>query len=261
MGNPLHSEELIRWVILAAAVQVVAPTTAVKAKPLDGGYPGRPVGICTSRGHTCSSLIYNQPYHVVYKDKCEVARSKTLRDRFGRPLTIRYTFKKRTFVANREQVCSLGGHKVSTNRTRISEHIDDYIWKNLSIWSKEFEHKWADPAKKKKYIKCHAVFASFHCSSMFPNCTAERNDRKPALPCRELCEEVVKQCTWTEDWSFLPFLPKCKQYPSRNDPYKRCTEVSVTAAYAERVAGVRRSSTLAIAAITSVVLAMVKSYV
>jgi len=75
---------------------------------------------------------------------------------------------------------------------------------------------------------------------------------------QELCEEVVRECTWAEDDHFLPYMPKCKQYPSKLDPYKRCTEVRVTGAYAERVAGVRRSGTLAIGAIMSAALAMVK---
>jgi len=206
--------------------------------PLPQWYPGRPVGICTSRGHLCMEMIKNKPYHVMKPGRCEASRPKTLRDRFGRPLTIRYTYNRKTYVANREQVCNLGGHLMSSNRTRLAEQIDDNIWKNLSIWSKEYEHLWAQPAEKEAYIKCHSLFAGFHCSSMFPNCTAEFIDTKPALPCKELCEKTKKQCTFGKTY-FLPYQLLCAKYPSKTDPYKKCTEVSVTNAYAERIAGVR----------------------
>lgn len=83
---------------------------------------------------------------------------------------------------------------------------------------------------------CHELWASWHCSSMFPNCTAEYKDKKPALPCKELCEEVIDQCTWSEDIVFLPFMPKCDDYPSKDDPYKKCSRMGVQPVYISRVA-------------------------
>jgi len=198
-------------------------------------YPGRPTGICTSRGHTCSSLIVNKPFHVTNFDQCRGTLGKTVRDRFGRPLIIRYAYKKVVYVANREQVCSLKGHVFAVNRTLIAENIDDQIWKNLTLWSREDEQKWILPEQKDQYIKCHRLFASFHCSSMFPNCTAEYLDQKPAPPCRELCEEMNEECTWNADNFFLPYKPSCKNYPSVKDPYKRCTRLEVEPVYMARV--------------------------
>jgi len=177
-----------------------------------------------------------KPYHVSAPGRCKTAQSKTLRDRFGRPLTIRYTYNGATYVANREQVCNLGGHQVSSNRSFIAENVDDFIWKNLSIWAREFEHMWAAPAQKRQYIKCHALFASFHCSSMFPNCTAEYLDVKPALPCKEDCETTMTECTWGNNFFFLPYQLQCAQYPSRWDHYKKCSRVFATQAYLDRVA-------------------------
>lgn len=211
-------------------------------------YPGRPIRPgqgCTSRGHKCLDMVANKPYHVLAAGRCETARAKQLRDRFGRPLTIRYTYNKQTFVANREQVCELSGRYIAYNRSSgpngdMAEHIDDYIWKNLSIWAREYEHKWELPAQKEQYVKCHAKFASWHCSSMFPNCTAELEDKKPALPCKELCEETKQICTWGRDWNFLPYELKCTNYPSKTDRWKKCTTVGVTVAYKERIAGTSR---------------------
>ena len=121
-------------------------------------------------------------------------------------------------------------------RTLASDKIDDYIWKNLSIWAKEEEKKWEHPSQKEQYIKCHRLFASFHCSSMFPNCTAEYLDEKPAPPCKELCEEMNEECTWSDDLFFLPYKPICTNYPSQKDPYKRCTLMGVEPVYMARVA-------------------------
>lgn len=206
------------------------------AEAIPAWYPGRPTGTCTSRGHTCNELVENQPQHVKIPNQCKTARAKTLRDRFGRPLTIRYTYAKRTYVANREQVCDLASHMVQTNISLRVAQIDDFIWKNLSIWSKEFEHMWENPAAKEQYVKCHAQFAAFHCSSMFPNCTAEYADRKPALPCKELCDDAMNECTWAGHMFFLPYKLQCDQYPSRFDPYKKCTHVKATLQYIERIA-------------------------
>jgi len=254
-GAPIHHET--PKTLPPQSRQLLAATTV--AAPRE--YPGRPVGVCTSRGHMCASLITNKPFHVRLEGKCETARSKTLRDRFGRPLTIRYTYNKKTYVANREQVCDLRGNYMSSNRSRDAEHIDDLIWKNLSIWSKEFEHKWEQPAAKAAYIKCHALFASFHCSAMFPNCTAEFLDKKPSMPCKELCEDTMKQCSWgrTEGF-FLPYKLLCKAYPSRADPWKKCTHIKVTEAYSERVAGVSTTHNLAIVAAVTLAWAFLETY-
>jgi len=243
------------WAYNCAVVVVVISAFQGQLFEAEGtGYPGRPSGICTSRGHTCDSIVVGKPYHVVNDGKCTTARSKTLRDRFGRPLTVRYTYAKKTFVANREQVCQLRGHYVSSNRSKDAEQIDDLIWKNLSIWAKEFEYKWEQPAQKKAYAKCHALFAGFHCSAMFPNCTAEFIDRKPAVPCKELCEETMKQCTWGRvEGNFLPYRLNCKMYPSKYDPYKKCTRIGVTEAYADRVAGVGHVAQLAFTAVAALI--------
>jgi len=202
-------------------------------------YPGRPTGICTSRGHTCTSIILNKPFHVENDGECKSSLPKTMRDRYGRPLTIRYTYRKQVYIANREQVCDYNGHKFSSNRTFIAEHIDDYIWKNLSIWARDGQALWAEPAQKVTYLKCHELFASYHCSSMYPNCTAEFLDQKPAPPCRELCEELIEWCSWGTPYTgqtFLPYEPVCTNYPSANDPYKQCTRMGVEPAYMYRVA-------------------------
>jgi len=221
-------------------------------------YPGRPTGICTSRGHLCSDIVKGKPYHVL-NSACETSRSKTLRDRFGRPLTIRYTYQKKTYVANREQVCDLKSHFVSNNRTQIAENIDDMIWKNLSIWSKEFEYMWSTPQQKEQYIRCHEYFARFHCSSMFPNCTAEVMDQKPALPCKEMCEQVMAECTWQENDFFLPYELQCSQYPSKDDHYKKCTEVNATGAYVDRIAAAPSSKSIATMAVLSLAFAALHS--
>lgn len=154
-------------------------------------------------------------------------------------------------------MCSLKGQRCSSNRTRIAEHIDDYIWKNLSIWAREFEYLWQAPPQKEQYVKCHRLFAAFHCSSMFPNCTAEYMDKKPALPCKEDCEETIKECTWGGNYFFLPYSLKCDQYPSKYDYYKKCSFVGVTDAYIKRVAAAPPSGgTLAAVAIAAVVVAL-----
>lgn len=240
--------------ILYAQMGTETPTPA--PRPLY--YPGRPTGICTSRGHTCSSIYEDtKPYHVsVQGGGCETARGKTLRDRFGRPLTIRYTYNSRTYVANREQVCDLSGHYVSTNRSRIAMDIDDIVWKNLSIWAKEMESNWAAPVQKAQYIKCHEYFAAFHCSSMFPNCTAEYLDQKPALPCKEVCEKAMEECTWSDENFFLPYSLQCAQYPSESDHYKKCSAVFPTYQYIQRVSAAPRFYIASLAAGMAVLLAI-----
>ena len=42
-------------------------------------YPGRPTGICTSRGHLCSDIVKGKPYHVL-NSACETSRSKVFSD-------------------------------------------------------------------------------------------------------------------------------------------------------------------------------------
>jgi len=125
-------------------------------------------------------------------------------------------FAGHTYVANREQVCQLTGHLMASRRAINSDVIDDYIWKNLSIWAAEKEHLWPLPGQKKQYIKCHEKFASFHCSHMFANCTAEIIDKKPALPCKEICDEMIEECKWAPG-HFLPYNVDCKDYPSRSE--------------------------------------------
>merc|ERR1711939_986571 len=220
-------------------------------------YPGRPTGICTSRGHTCSSIMTNKPYHVLAAGRCMSSLTKIVKDRFGRPLTIRFQYNKQTLIANREQVCDIRGHIFSENRSLISDEIDDIIWKNLSIWAGDREHMWPTKAHMKQYLVCHGLFAGFHCSSMFPNCTAEYVDQKPSLPCKELCEEVVEQCPWSEDWDFLPYKLDCATYPSKNDPYRSCTELKVMDPYMKRVASAPRSSGVSILAALVTCLAVI----
>jgi len=181
----------------------------------------------------------NKPFHVTTAGECKSKTYKTTRDRFGRPLTIRYQYNKMTYIANREQVCNIQGHDFSSNRSFIADQLDDIIWKNLSIWAREREHLWEDKAKKAAYLVCHELFASYHCSSMFPNCTAEYTDQKPAPVCRELCEKLVDYCSWGtayEGEAYLPYEPVCTQYPSRDDPYKKCTEMGVRPEYLYRIA-------------------------
>jgi len=79
---------------------------------------------------------------------------------------------------------------------------------------------------------------------MFPNCTAEYVDQKPSLPCKETCEEVVEQCLWGDDHDFLPYKLDCKNYPSKNDPYRSCTELSVMGPYMKRVAAAPTTATM-----------------
>merc|ERR1711998_658962 len=79
-------------------VPTPSPTSDADLIPL--WYPGRPKGICTSRGHTCDSLMVGKPFHVLQEGRCGAARGKTVRDRFGRPLTMRFTYNKQVYVAN-----------------------------------------------------------------------------------------------------------------------------------------------------------------
>ena len=98
---------------------------AIRATDLDADgvpkwYPGRPTGICTSRDHKCFNIMANKPYHIfpLFSEpipgktgaqggtRCSGALMKLTKDRFGRPLTMRFTYKRKTYVANREQAPS-----------------------------------------------------------------------------------------------------------------------------------------------------------
>jgi len=190
-------------------------------------YPGRQsiTGFCSSldasKNRTCDDLIFNQPFHVTAppdnrgrSSECRVIISYKLTiDRFGRPLTIRYIHNGQTFIAKREQVCNLVGSQVSTNRSDLAEEIDDLIWKNLTIWARENEYKWSTgPNAKQQYLKCHESLARYHCSAMYPNCTAEYVDHKPSLPCRDVCLRAKEDCTFGKR-NFLDRVLNCEQHP------------------------------------------------
>jgi len=260
----------IRRQLLQASSSTPSPA------PFTLWYPGRPLGLCTSRGDTCLSFVTGpdrfvecpprspapyesvdeecsdgartwlgtllKPFHV-RENLCEAARVKTLRDRFGRPMTVRYAYKGETYVANREQVCQLSGHLLSPKASTKAANIDDFIWKNLSIWHKETEAIRLANIKADAYVECHKQIARFHCSAMFSNCTSEIRDKKPALPCKELCEDAASACILS-GFNLLPLDLQCDKYPSKNDKWKGCSLVDVTGSYMDRVAGTDRTSSL-----------------
>jgi len=106
----------------------------------------------------------------------------------------------------------------------------------VSIWAKDNKELWTTPAKKEQYIKCHEWYASFHCSTMFSNCTAEYMDKKPAPVCREVCEEARRECVH-QGINFLPFALSCNWYPSKSDGWRKCTHIPVAPAYLNQIAG------------------------
>jgi hypothetical protein len=125
----------------------------------------------------CDELMLNKPYHVVHPEKCKGSLSKvargrrfcgivshlrcTLPDHSG---SVREASRDKVHVQQENlhcepgagtsgkhcaclphrriclQVCDLSGHRFSTNRTFISENIDDYIWKNLSMCESPAQH-------------------------------------------------------------------------------------------------------------------------
>jgi len=255
-------------------------------------YPGRQSinGLCTSldeeKGKTCDDLIWGQPSHVTAgtdnrgaPSECRaLVATKLVVDRYGRPLTIRYVHKGETHIAKREQVCNIIGYKVSSNRSEIAEEMDDRIWKNLTIWAQDHEHKWSSgPNAKAQYLKCHAAIAAYHCSAMFPNCTAEFNDHKPSLPCKDICQDAKIHCKFGNR-NFLDRELQCDSHPERPllstleeveagdalvygvPEWQQCTAMYPMKTYMTRVSGASRLL-LSYGTMTMLVLSMILAHV
>jgi len=209
-------------------------------------YPGRPEGQCTSTGVQCIDLISNLatgfPIHITDPEEgCTKGRYKLIKDVYGRPMTMRFMHHGETLIKTREQVCMAGQADTPKARALESETLDDMIWRNLTIWAIDNQPLWSTAAKGERYVQCHALFASWHCSNVFPNCSAELEDRKPAMPCRELCLEMNRVCRWSTKTFFLPYELDCSSYPSAFDSYRACTVVPISKDYIKRVSAVGRA--------------------